>query len=132
MEKRRLGNLEVSALGLGCMRMSWGDTPVDRDDMIKLIRQAVELGITFFDTAEVYGPLPMRNFLVKPWSPSRGKWSSLPSSDSNTFPAKDRHPVLVKTAGRSRSGGLPRPPSSAFGSKLLISFTSTVLIQRYL
>ena len=58
MQKRKLGkgNLEVSALGLGCMRMSFSDTPVDKQEMIVLIRKAVELGITFFDTAEVYGP----------------------------------------------------------------------------
>ena len=73
MEKRRLGNLEVSALGLGCMRMSWGDTPVDRDDMIKLIRQAVELGITFFDTAEVYGPFTNEELLGEALEPFKGE-----------------------------------------------------------
>ncbi len=59
MEKRRLGNsgLEVSALGLGCMSMSSGYGPAgERDGMIALIREAVELGVTFFDTAESYGP----------------------------------------------------------------------------
>jgi aryl-alcohol dehydrogenase-like predicted oxidoreductase len=55
MQKRKLGNgnLEVSALGLGCMRMSFGDKPVgDRQEMISLIRSAVERGITLFDTAD--------------------------------------------------------------------------------
>src|SRR5437868_7203573 len=59
MQKRKLGksNLEVSALGLGCMGMSFGYGPAgDKKEMISLIRSAVELGITFFDTAEVYGP----------------------------------------------------------------------------
>ena len=59
MEKRTLGrsNLEVSAIGLGCMGMSFGYGPAgDKDEMIKVIRAAVEQGITFFDTAEVYGP----------------------------------------------------------------------------
>ena len=59
MQKRRLGNtgLEVSALGLGCMGMSWSYSPVpDRDEMISLLRAAVERGVTLFDTAEVYGP----------------------------------------------------------------------------
>ncbi len=59
MQKRRLGNsgLEVSALGLGCMGMSHGYGPVgDRQEMIALIREAVEHGVTFFDTAEAYGP----------------------------------------------------------------------------
>jgi aryl-alcohol dehydrogenase-like predicted oxidoreductase len=58
MQKRKLGNnLEVSALGLGCMGMSFGYGPAaDKQEMISLLRAAVELGITFFDTAEVYGP----------------------------------------------------------------------------
>jgi aryl-alcohol dehydrogenase-like predicted oxidoreductase len=59
MEKRVLGKsgLEVSALGLGCMRMTFGDAPIGtRQEMITFLHQAVERGITFFDTAEVYGP----------------------------------------------------------------------------
>src|SRR3979409_1991972 len=59
MQKRRLGNsnLEVSALGLGCMGLSFGYGPaVDKEQGIALIRAAVDLGVTFFDTAEVYGP----------------------------------------------------------------------------
>jgi aryl-alcohol dehydrogenase-like predicted oxidoreductase len=59
MQKRTLGNnhLEVSALGLGCMRMSHDESPIpDKQEMITLIRAAVERGITFFDTAQVYGP----------------------------------------------------------------------------
>jgi aryl-alcohol dehydrogenase-like predicted oxidoreductase len=58
MKTRVLGKsgLEVSALGLGCMGMSWAYGPSDRDECLKLLRQAVELGVTFFDTAEVYGP----------------------------------------------------------------------------
>ena len=60
MQKRRLGNsgLEVSAIGLGCMGMSFGYGPAaDKKEMISLIRKAVEQGVTFFDTAEVYGPI---------------------------------------------------------------------------
>ncbi len=59
MQKRKLGNsnLEVSALGLGCMRMSFGDAPIgDKKEMIDFLHKSVERGITFFDTAEVYGP----------------------------------------------------------------------------
>jgi hypothetical protein len=59
MQKRKLGNsnLEVSAIGLGCMGMSFGyGPPVDQQTGISLIRSAVERGVTFFDTAEVYGP----------------------------------------------------------------------------
>jgi len=59
MERRALGKsgLEVSALGLGCMGMSFGyGQAADKKEMISLIRKAVELGVNFFDTAEVYGP----------------------------------------------------------------------------
>lgn len=63
MQNRKLGksNLEVSALGLGCMGLSFGYGPaVDRQQGISLIRAAVERGVTFFDTAEVYGPFTKR------------------------------------------------------------------------
>ena len=64
MQKRRLGrsDLEVSAIGLGCMGMSKGyyDTPGDRQEMISVLRGAVDRGVTFFDTAEVYGPFNKR------------------------------------------------------------------------
>jgi aryl-alcohol dehydrogenase-like predicted oxidoreductase len=59
MKMRKLGNsnLEVSALGLGCMGMSFGyGPPANKQEMISLIRSAVERGVTFFDTAEAYGP----------------------------------------------------------------------------
>ena len=57
MQQRKLGNLEVSAIGLGCMGLSFGyGPPTDRREAIQLLRTAVECGITFFDTAEVYGP----------------------------------------------------------------------------
>jgi aryl-alcohol dehydrogenase-like predicted oxidoreductase len=59
MQKRKLGNsdLEMSAVELGCMGMSYHRGPApDRNALIALIRQAVELGVTFFDTAEIYGP----------------------------------------------------------------------------
>jgi aryl-alcohol dehydrogenase-like predicted oxidoreductase len=57
MQKRRIGDLEVSALGLGCMGMSMNyGPPENRQEMTALIRAAVDHGVTFFDTAEVYGP----------------------------------------------------------------------------
>ena len=100
MKKRNLGksNLEVSAIGLGCMGMSFGyGPPKDKQEMISLLRKAVELGVTFFDTAEVYGPFtneelvgealaPMREQVIiatkfgfKPASTGDSRWSELDS-----------------------------------------------------
>ncbi len=76
MQKRKLGksNLEVSAIGLGCMGMSFGyGPPADEKEMIALIRKAVELGVTFFDTAEVYGPFTNEELVGKALAPFRGK-----------------------------------------------------------
>ncbi len=75
MQQRKLGNsgLVVSALGLGCMRMSFGDTPVDKQDMIALIRAAVDRGITFFDTAEVYGPFTNEELVGEALEPFGGQ-----------------------------------------------------------
>jgi aryl-alcohol dehydrogenase-like predicted oxidoreductase len=76
MQTRKLGNggLEVSALGLGCMGMSFGyGPPADKQEMIKLIRSAVERGITFFDTAEVYGPFTNEELLGEALAPFRGR-----------------------------------------------------------
>ena len=76
MQKRKLGksNLEVSALGLGCMGMSFSyGPPKDKQEMISLIRTAVDRGITFFDTAEVYGPLTNEDLLGEGLSPVRDK-----------------------------------------------------------
>ncbi len=75
MQTRKLGEsgLEVSALGLGCMRMSFGDKPVDRQEMISLLHMAVERGITFFDTAEVYGPFTNEELVGEALEPFRGK-----------------------------------------------------------
>src|SRR6266576_5352875 len=74
MQKRKLGknNLEVSAVGLGCMGMSFGyGPPADETEMISLIRAAVERGVTFFDTAEVYGPFTNEELVGKALSPLR-------------------------------------------------------------
>ncbi len=74
MQKRKLGksNLEVSALGLGCMGMSFGYGPAaDKKEMISLIRTAVERGVTFFDTAEVYGPFTNEQLVGEALSPVR-------------------------------------------------------------
>jgi aryl-alcohol dehydrogenase-like predicted oxidoreductase len=74
VQKRKLGksNLEVSALGLGCMGMSFGLGPAaDTKEMISLIRKAVELGVTFFDTAEVYGPFTNEQLVGEALAPLR-------------------------------------------------------------
>jgi len=76
MKKRKLGNsgLEVSALGLGCMGMSFGYGPAaDKQGSIAVIRSAVELGVTFFDTAEVYGPFVNEELVGEALAPFRGK-----------------------------------------------------------
>jgi aryl-alcohol dehydrogenase-like predicted oxidoreductase len=74
MQQRKLGNsgLEVSAIGLGCMGMSFGYGPAgDEQEMISVIRSAVDLGVTFFDTAEVYGPFTNEALVGKALSPIR-------------------------------------------------------------
>jgi len=76
MKKRKLGknNLEVSTLGLGCMGMSWSyGPPKDKKEMISLLRAAVERGVTFFDTAEVYGPFVNEELLGEALAPFRSE-----------------------------------------------------------
>jgi aryl-alcohol dehydrogenase-like predicted oxidoreductase len=75
MKTRQLGKsgLEVSALGLGCMRMSFGDTPTDKQEMITFMHQAVERGVTFFDTAEVYGPFTNEELVGEALESFKGK-----------------------------------------------------------
>ena len=76
MQKRKLGssNLEVSAIGLGCMGLSFGYGPAtDRNDAVKLIRSAVDQGVTFFDTAEVYGQFTNEDVVGEALAPSRAQ-----------------------------------------------------------
>jgi aryl-alcohol dehydrogenase-like predicted oxidoreductase len=76
MQKRKLGknNLEVSAIGLGCMGMSFGyGPPADKQEMISLIRAAVERGVTFFDTAEIYGPFTNEELVGEALASFRGQ-----------------------------------------------------------
>ncbi|MGA8650626.1 MAG: aldo/keto reductase [Xanthobacteraceae bacterium] len=76
MQKRRLGksNLDVSAIGLGCMGMTFSyGPPADKKEMISLIRTAVERGVTFFDTAEVYGPFNNEELVGEALAPFKGK-----------------------------------------------------------
>src|SRR5437667_5796018 len=76
VQKRQLGksHLEVSAIGLGCMGMSFGyGPPKNKQEMIALLRKAVELGVTFFDTAEVYGPFTNEELVGEALAPIRGQ-----------------------------------------------------------
>src|SRR5919106_5227347 len=76
MRKRKLGksNLEVSAIGLGCMGMSFGyGPPADKQEAISLIRAATERGVTFFDTAEIYGPFTNEELVGEALAPFRGQ-----------------------------------------------------------
>jgi len=75
MQTRKLGNsgLEVSAIGLGCMRMSFGDKPTDKQEMIDFLHKSVERGITFFDTAEVYGPFTNEELVGEALEPFKGQ-----------------------------------------------------------
>ena len=111
MKKRRLGksNLEVSALGLGCMGMSWSyGLPKDRGEMIALLRAAVERGVTFFDTAEVYGPFHNEELVGEALEPFRGKvviatkfgWEANPA-DGGKWNALNSRPEHVKTVVES-------------------------------
>ncbi len=114
MQKRKLGksNLEVSAIGLGCMGLSFGyGPPIDKQQGISLIRAAVERGVTFFDTAEVYGPFTERRTC------RRGA-CSLPREgghrdQSSASNSRTANRSLVWTAGPSTSSrrrGFPQAP----------------------
>ena len=108
MKKRKLGQggLEVSALGLGCMGMSWSyGPPKERQAMISLLRAAVERGVTFFDTAEVYGPLTNEELVGEALAPFRGQvviatkfgWAPAPG-DRERWSALNSRPEHIKQA----------------------------------
>jgi aryl-alcohol dehydrogenase-like predicted oxidoreductase len=102
MQKRKLGksNLEVSAIGLGCMGMSFSyGPPKDKQEMISLIRAAVDRGITFFDTAEVYGPFTNEELVGEALSPLRDKV------------------VIATKFGFDLSGGDNRPGAAGLNSR---------------
>jgi aryl-alcohol dehydrogenase-like predicted oxidoreductase len=108
MQKRKLGNsnLEVSALGLGCMGLSFGYGPAtDKQEAISLIRAAVERGVTFFDTAEIYGPLTNEELVGEALAPFREqvviatKFGFKPASEDEThWSALDSRPEHIKEA----------------------------------
>src|SRR5918995_1136795 len=107
MQKRKLGDsgLEVSALGLGCMGLSFGYGPaVDKQHGISLIRSAVERGVTFFDTAEIYGPYTNEELVGEALAPFRGqvaiatKFGFKPARPDEThWTAFDSRPAHIKT-----------------------------------
>ena len=114
MQKRKLGksNLEVSAIGLGCMGMSFGFGPAkDKQEMIPVIRAAVERGVTFFDTAEVYGPFTNEELVGEALAPFRGKVAIATKFGSDLIRLAGSRPDW--TAGRNISSRSPRPRSSA-------------------
>ena len=96
MKKRVLGKsgLEVSAIGLGCMRMSFGDRPTDKQEMIAFLRAAVERGITFFDTAEVYGPFTNEELVGEALEPFRGQVVIGTKFGFKHDPIKGPHPIF--------------------------------------
>jgi len=106
MQKRKLGNsnLEVSAVGFGCMGMSWSYGPAkDKQEMISLLGAAVDRGVTFFDTAEVYGPLQNEELVGEALAPFRGQvviatkfgWEANPE-DGGKWNALNSRPEHIK------------------------------------
>ncbi|HZF15338.1 MAG TPA: aldo/keto reductase [Steroidobacteraceae bacterium] len=105
MQKRKLGSskLEVSTLGLGCMGMSFGYGPAaDKGEMLKLIRSAVEQGVTFFDTAEVYGPFTNEELVGEGLAPFRNqvviatKFGFRRDSSGTAWSGLDSRPAHIK------------------------------------
>lgn len=105
MKTRKIGNLEVSALGLGCMSMSYsyGVRP-DRNEMIKLLRKAVEAGITFFDTAEVYGPYINEELVGEALEPFKGQVIIATKFGFDLSPEKDPRAMKGSSGLDSRPG----------------------------
>ena len=100
MQARKLGHLEVSALGLGCMSMTWGyGPPANKQEMITLIRAAHDRGVTFFDTAEVYGPFVNEELVGEALEPIR---------DQVVIGTKFGFDIDIKTG--QRSGGTNSRP----------------------
>jgi aryl-alcohol dehydrogenase-like predicted oxidoreductase len=129
MQKRKLGKsgLDVSALGLGCMGMSYGYGPAgDKQEMISLIRSAVERGIAFFDTAEAYGPFTNEELVGEALTPCRDH-VVIATKFGFKFDTKeeqvglDSRPEHIKQVAEGRS--------SDSGSKPSISSINIVLIQ---
>jgi aryl-alcohol dehydrogenase-like predicted oxidoreductase len=124
MKKRKLGksNLEVSAIGLGCMGLSSSYGPAtDKQEAITLIRSAVELGVTFFDTAEIYGPLTNEELVGEALAPFR---KQVVIASKYGFDLENFRP---STVGPSTSRRPPRRRSSVSGRMSLTCSISTAL-----
>ena len=118
MEKRKLGVLEVSAVGYGCMGLSYGYGPAtDRSEGIQLIRAAAERGVTFFDTAEVYGPFTNEELVGEALAPIRDQvviatkfgWNIDPETGERRAGLNSR-PEHIKVATEGKAS----PTSSSF------------------
>ena len=134
MQKRKLGNsnLEVSAIGLGCMGMSFSyGPPKDKQEMTALLRAAVERGVTFFDTAEVYGPFSNEELVGEALAPFRKQvviatkfgFDLNPNFDPRGMkgaPGLNSRPEHIKRPSRARSSG-----SRSMSSTCSISTGST-------
>jgi aryl-alcohol dehydrogenase-like predicted oxidoreductase len=126
IQKRKLGKsgLEVSAIGLGCMGMSFSyGPPPDKNEMIALLRKAVEHGVTFFDTAEVYGPFINEELVGEALAPFRDNVviATKFGFDTSGISALDSRPEHIKQVAEASLKRLIL--------KLLIYFTSIVLTQ---
>ena len=127
MQKRKLGNsnLEVSALGLGCMGMSWSyGPPKDKQEMIALLHAAVDRGVTFFDTAEVYGPLLNEELVGEALAPFRGKVVIATKFGWAGQSGRRQASGALSTAAPSTSNRSPKDRSSVSRSMPSISTTS--------
>ena len=101
MNKRTIAGRQVGAIGLGCMGMSWAYGPSDRDACLKLLREAVDLGVTFFDTAEIYGPFTNEELVGEALRPVR---------DKVTIATKFGFKILEEGIGTGRMAGVDSRP----------------------
>jgi aryl-alcohol dehydrogenase-like predicted oxidoreductase len=103
MQMRKLGNLEVSAIGFGCMGMSMSyGPPADKKEMISLLAKAIDLGVTFFDTAEIYGPHTNEELVGEALAPFRGKVAIATkfgiALDANGQQVQDSRPARIRAS----------------------------------
>ena len=133
MQKRKLGksNLEVTALGLGCMGMSYTYAPIpDRKEMISLLHAAVERGVTFFDTAQVYGPCTNEDLVGEALEPFRGQVAIATKFGHQLKP--DGSPGVVRLDSSAENiRGLSKARSGGSGWMPSISTISTVWTLRF-